>query len=963
MIGASSFPYRPLFIEFIPDIVIDPIIGPTDFASVATNNLSISLTNQTVPVFIKKVNSETSFATCRNLTLCVVSATDYVPLCTACLNSLRGQIQWDDRLYSASTWKRSLSTYPTPELHVKGFLFTRAATFQFCPDPTTCAIFGDLCFCQQIVAPINNNVSSYIPISSLLVDYRTVSATELFNSGGQAGVFYSPQTYAHQISYIVSREERPLPPYVEWSINNCLVVNANASSQLEFCDEIVRNFICQYDYTKYVVVNGYQCPDCGPSLGRVGGVPLPGRTCQEQFPLASAENFPFEHRVKDEYQRGTLALFADSFNIQPNITDDFRNISIIWGFEQAWLKWKSCFSSQPGLTTRGVKPNVNWCNLCPTLIWPFDCGTRVNPYTNIRERRLATSEEFCDPLLTSFTVSPMNNQSIPALVFPVLEVNSYEDKTCGVVIPLRSYYRQDKFGAIQSDLALEQQIIKLEFGLIEVESTESGVPVKWFNAGKAPQPYTFQWDQTASIYGEYVLNNCPACPDALLEVFLHPLDPGYVPPTDIISVYVPITNTNPGDTLLTYLVNYTVTTADTGILTVDGEDFPLVVFQGVGFRVHNISTGATFALYNPVITNNETRFDCVNRSQPYWVEPLNAIKSTAPLRECIISIADQEEYPGTIAGECHCDLSTAGGSCSVPATISKFGKSGCGGYGQEGATVMAPDGQLYVTGELGGYVWNGHMDCKTFDLGRVAWTTIVPGAIWEYKSVYPPKAPRNGAPVFSQPPNRLQEQLTIADVGLECEINQALVAYYYTSDELTQLLRLTKNTYPIFMSVDTSAVSDNAFPWESPIAGALFSDDSSYAVIGDTGSCGTDVEVCEFVNFNNYVFGKGSVALLTDGDTITSAGVAGNGVLNWFDSPPLQGTSVQVWTFLTAAEAGDLITCTDGGTCDKLLGAGDSHYYNCNCATRSIDYLNAAYAEIQVFGLFDLSRSQFYTYF
>jgi hypothetical protein len=461
-----------------------------------------------------------------------------------------------------------------------------------------------------------------------------------------------------------------------------------------------------------------------------------------------------------------------------------------------------------------------------------------------------------------------------------------------------------------------------------------------------------------------VLNNCPSCPDALLEIYLHPLDPGYVPPTNIISVFVPITNTNPGASLLTYLVNFTVTTTETGILTVNGEDFPLVVFQGVGYRVHNITTGSTFRLYNPVITNNETRFDCVNRSQPYWTEPLNAIKSTAPLRECIISIEDQEEYPGTTAGECRCDLSTSGSSCSVPATISKFGKSGCGGYGQEGVTVLAPDGQLYVTGELGGYVWNGHMDCKTYDLGRVGWTTVVPGAIWEYKSVYPPKAPRNGAPVFSQPQNRLSEQLTIDEVELDCAVNQALVAYYYTSDELTQLLRLTKNTYPVFMSVDTTAVSESAFPWDSPISGALFSNDTNYLVIGDSGSCGSYAEVCQYVNFNNYVYGKGDVALLADGDTVTSAGVVAGGDLNWFDAPPQSGTSVQVWVFLTGTEAGTLITCTDGGTCEKFLGAGDNHYYNCNCATRSIGYSNVAtYTEIQVFGLFDLSRSQFYTYF
>jgi hypothetical protein len=345
----------------------------------------------------------------------------------------------------------------------------------------------------------------------------------------------------------------------------------------------------------------------------VGGIPLPNRTCEQQFPLANPFDFPFEHRVKDEYERGTLQLFAQSFNLQPNISDDFRNQSIIFGFPQAWLKWKECFSSQPGQTSRGVLPNVNWCNMCPRLIWPFDCGVRRNPYTNLREHRLATSEEFCDPLLVNFTQAPMNNQSIPSRMFPVLEANSYEDTTCGVVIPLRSYVRQDKYGGIQSDLMLQQQIISTNFLYVEVEATESTLPIKWYNAGKAPQ----QWNQTASIFGQYILNNCADCADPVLEVFIHPLDPGYVLSATKISVYVSLVNTVPGDSLQSYLVNYTVNEVDTGVETVNGEDFPLIVFQGVGFRVHNITSAATFTLMNPVITNSALLEGTAERDQEH----------------------------------------------------------------------------------------------------------------------------------------------------------------------------------------------------------------------------------------------------------------------------------------------------------------------------------------------------------
>jgi hypothetical protein len=165
------------------------------------------------------------------------------------------------------------------------------------------------------------------------------------------------------------------------------------------------------------------------------------------------------------------------------------------------------------------------------------------------------------------------------------------------------------------------------------------------------------------------------------------------------------------------------------------------------------------------------------------------------------------------------------------------------------------------------------------------------------------------------------------------------------------------------MSVDAASAVSGAFPWISPIADTLFVNDATPQTIGASGSCGSDADVCAAINFNNYAYGKAGV--LTDGDTNTNAGSISAGDLNWFEAPIQKGASVQVWVFLDGTEAGALITCTGSlGTCTKTaVGWNFNHYYDCNCGTRSVHYDSGTkYTEIQIFGLFDLARSQFYTY-
>lgn len=112
------------------------------------------------------------------------------------------------------------------------------------------------------------------------------------------------------------------------------------------CQEEELNFVCQYDYTKYTVQTGSQCPPCGPST-RPGGQAAPGVTCFDQFQLANATAFPEQHQVYLAQQQGTLDLLVASFNLNDQEgANPYEGYAVFPGCEKAWELWRAGVSTR-----------------------------------------------------------------------------------------------------------------------------------------------------------------------------------------------------------------------------------------------------------------------------------------------------------------------------------------------------------------------------------------------------------------------------------------------------------------------------------------------------------------------------------------------------------------------------------------------------------------------------------------
>ncbi len=767
-------------------------------------------------------------------------------------------------------------------------------------------------------------------------------------------------TFVHQITYIESVENtqnsasRQASTTVDWKLNGCLIVTPNGA-ELSVCEGVEHNYICRYAFTKFTVVSGYQCDPCGPN-SRSGGAPAPGVTCYDEFPLANETAFPLQWQIKNAYVDGTLEIYAESFNL-PQDDLGFGNVSTIWGFEQAWLKWKNKFSNRAGFLTRGVLPQEDWCNLNIDALWPVDCGIQRDPITNVRVRRCASNIEYCNLKTTLSENAIINTNSIPPIYGPISSTISANDKTCGFTVSLKTYNQVDRYGAAQDDLDL--YVVILSTTILYVQLQINSAVAKWYNAGKAVTPYVFTWNTTSTIAGSYTLT-CVSCTDAIMEVFIAPKNIEYTFPSNRLSQNVTLT----AGVLTTFSVDFTVTESDTGVYYSEGEAFPTTVFRVVGFIFYNLDIGSSIYLYNPVITNDDTRAECENRTTPTLYETKTAIESTAPIRQCILTDDDKLLFPGKDIGECACDLSSAGRTCDCVSVLSKYGPAVCGGYGDEGTRIRAPDGTFYITGtgtEAGCFVYTGYSDCKTIDIGRWAWTLQVEGATWNYPSVFVDVAPQDGNGLFINPNNPLQSNFDIADIEDLCVDEAARLVYYNTPDELNQLVRKNLGILPVFMSIGTVTQAD-IWPWDSNIDDSYFINGLEGTYLGADGApnCAFLTGICEAINFNNYAYGT-TGDFLTDGNAIVSGAVSIGGTITWDVNGPLE---VYVYIFSVGVTYGGVISCSNGGFCETVVlhGLLDQSYV-CRCPSRQLSYSSGGeISEIQIFRNGDLMTSGVYTY-
>lgn len=515
--------------------------------------------------------------------------------CVTCPKVLDKNLQWDQRRYQTNVWVNSFNEDVVEEIYI----YTRGSASQANPlilDTNLPKIYHQITFIESIS---NTNASP------------------------QRSSIYNSSTA------------------IIWKINSCAIVTPEGF-RLSICDEVSRNYICAYDYTKYTVVPGTQCPPCGTSI-RSGGAPLPGITCFDELPLANSTLFPIQHEIKRQYLAGTLDIYVDDFNL-PEDTAEFGNTSIIWGFKDAWLKWKADFSNREGQNTRGVNPVLNFCDLSLTGNFPIDCGTQRNPTTNVIERWCASNEEFCNLEFNILDNTPMRTEKIPPIYQPSDITIAVSDPSCGFVDMLRSYAEFDKFGNAQDDLTLYVTILELTAAYVNLQIISS--TPKWFNAGKTPYDYIFEANYTSSVSGQYLLQNCDNCINPIMQQCIHPLNIQYILPAESICVNVSLSK----NSLTNYITNYEVTVVDTGSYYVNGLQFPLRTFKGISFTFYNLDIRSNIYLYNPIITNEQTITECTTRQTPLYVEPKSRILSSAALRKCILTRADQELFPGKNMG-------------------------------------------------------------------------------------------------------------------------------------------------------------------------------------------------------------------------------------------------------------------------------------------------------------------------
>jgi hypothetical protein len=215
-------------------------------------------------------------------------------------------------------------------------------------------------------------------------------------------------------------------------------------------------------------------------------------------------------------------------------------------------------------------------------------------YTGEIKRFCAAQPDSCDINTPGESYPLMDQSNIPTNLFAVAALLSFTDPSCGPNIFLSSYIKSDKYGEPQATIFNQQKIIREETLLIESEIVirKEFEKIEWYNGGKRAHDYIFKWNTTATISGTYKVLCVGCVSTATMRVFIHSLNPEYAPPTDrIYSDPITLVTT---DTDQTYQVEFTITRDITGVQTINGQEFPETVYQGVGFEFNNLGEGSAY---------------------------------------------------------------------------------------------------------------------------------------------------------------------------------------------------------------------------------------------------------------------------------------------------------------------------------------------------------------------------------
>ena len=904
--SSQDYEYLPVFLSVQIVKSIDPVIGqvngvanPTVVPQVDGYEL-----NGLTPVYFIDDIPITQIA---NIVQILKAAV--LPTCDTCYKQLLGNYVWNDYIYNAdNAWVNKIATPLTTAVAI-----SNGAQQYF------------LSFTLQPSVP---DIYTFVHQTTYLQG-RAAQETRI-NSGGGGAATYNI------------------------SMPNCVIVTAS-SLQSAFCNH-VHNYFCVEDYIKMAYVTGSQCPPCGCST-RPGGTPEPGTTCYDAHPLANATKRPYENNIADNYIRGTLYDYASQY--LPEGVDLLGNTSVFWGIESCWEYWQTSFSSrgplQGGVNTQGVPISNNWKDLCLKCNWPYDCGTQADPITNVPVRYCATTQDYCDLTKPLPKAGLMNPSYIPTIYQPVDPLVAASNPTCGYPVLLGQFVIMDKYGAPQSSVLQNATVIESSDTDLKIQVIN--YPANWYNGGKTTNHYKFNWTYATTIAGQYQIVDCVGCPEvANMQVMIYPINTSYSFPTTYLYQNVSLDQSG---NLVTYEVTFQITVNDTGIVIINGQEFPAITFEGVGFLFPDLGVGSVIYLTNPILSDPISIGLCLNRSLPNFVEPSVRIKSTSPNNVCISSVTLQAQYPGSALGDCACDVSRGGYSCDCLSTITaQFGSAVCANFGDDNVGVLAFDGQTYQTRgglEAGCYITaDNTAECKLVNIGTAGFTLLVPGAVWNYPSVYIDVPPITGQSIFSVLDNTLQTSYNYTTAQTLCSLSGSRLAYFLTPDELTQFAVTTIGLQPAFISL-LPPTSEITWPWDNNIVNSFFINGLSYGadtivpvadVQGDF-ICGSIPDVCAAVNFNNYAYGANCTdPALVDGNTVMAVSVS-SGTLQWESNGP---SDVYIAVF------GNLnVACGDANACVTLPSTSTKNFH-CRCAIQTLTYSGTSATEIQVFYFYDNTR-------
>ncbi len=564
------------------------------------------------------------------------------------------------------------------------------------------------------------------------------------------------------------------------------------------CDEKLQ-YVCMLDYTKNVCLPGRNGPGCGTNA-RFGGYARLNSTGYTEFPLANATAYPVQNAYYEQYVAGTLNLYVDNrqYDYDLGITYWFgRNYAS--ALPNARFYWDHPeLMDRPDLVSPQKRNYYDWIDWSLPKHWPYDCGYLTSKKTGITARYCAKTAQFCDADLVIEPVL-MNPAIYPRILLPVNDTASIPyQPTCAASIRPVTFVTSDMYGGPTPGFVDQYTVVGIqEDGGVQIQAVQSTIEL--FNSVKNPIGFIFVDNFT--VTGTITLD----CLDCSVEmaIFIGPRDPNGVLPTPRIFIH---NDTVPsGVDGLSYTVSYNVPSDNASNAT---------VYQILGWVFTNVNYSTVITVTPALVSTPTTIASCsVQRGQIPRYEPPPLVVSNAPENVCIFDEEMRIAYGASQLGVCSCDVQFDGAACDCPAVSSQNGKKTCGGWGATG--VVSVDGQIVSTrtpsSERGCFTTPDatRTECKTMDVGRVFYTTLLPELAFNYELVYIQSQTYNEEGYVLLEPSKVQ---TFTEAEDDATSHAMELASWLNQDELDSYL-MTVGIAPLgnFLSmgrVETSAGTD-----------------------------------------------------------------------------------------------------------------------------------------------------------